>query len=285
MSDNQDMSNDDDFYDEDDLPALNKWKMAGMALAVVVVAGFGVGIWYAYDQGVKKGVQLAPPIIKADSSIVKKAPEDEGGMDIPHQDKKIFSVLTGDKEDEKVEKLMEAPEEATREAAPIDITETVPAKPSTKEAETLMAKPSQPTINDTSKTVAEAVEKPAEVAKTVEAAAKKAVAVPEKSVAMAKPVALPAKPVAASKKSDGDKFRVQLGAFRSMDAAEKAWVDLQKAHKSLLGDVPHVVQSIEIKGKGLFHRLQAGAYGEKVAANTLCQNLKAEKQDCLVAKN
>jgi len=282
VNENQDLGNDDDYYDEDDLPTLSRWKLVGAALAVVVVAGFGIGIWYAYDQGVKKGVQLAPPIIKADNAVVKKAPEDTGGMDIPHQDKKVFNVLTGDKAEETVEKLMEAPEEATREAAPIDITETVTEKSSPKETETLMTKPVQP---KQAERVIEVAKKEAKAPEVVVAEVKKAAEKPAKSVATPKALVSPAKTVVASKKATGDKFRVQLGAFRSMDAAEKAWIDLQKAHKTLLGQVPHVVKSVEIKGKGLFHRLQAGAYAEKVAANNLCQNLKAEKQDCLVAKN
>ena len=299
MSDNNQFEEDDDFYDEDDLPQLSRWKIIGAALAFVIVVGFGVGIWYAYDQGVKKGVQLAPPIIKADSDPVKKDPEDRGGMEIAHQDKEVFDVLKADKGEEKVEKLMEAPEEATPEAAPVDITETV--KEGTVNdinkdgAETLMAKPAE----DAAKMAPKAEDKMAKATEDAKEEAKKVVAekvekviepaakMPEKPAVKPAPV-VAAKPPAAPKKAAeiaSANYRVQLGAFRSVDAAEKAWTDLQKAHKSLLGTVPHRVQSVEIKGKGMFHRLQAGAFADKAEASSLCGDLKAEKQDCLVAKN
>nr|WP_246202020.1 SPOR domain-containing protein [Sneathiella aquimaris] len=80
-------------------------------------------------------------------------------------------------------------------------------------------------------------------------------------------------------------FRVQLGAFRSTDAAEIAWQRFQKAHEGLLRGIPHRVQEAEVKGKGLFYRLQVGAFADKASAGKLCADLKAEKQDCLVAKN
>lgn len=295
MSDNNQFEENDDFYDEDDLPQLNRWKIIGAALAFVIVVGFGVGIWYAYDQGVKKGVQLAPPIIKADSAPVKKDPEDRGGMEIAHQDKEVFDVLKADKGEEKVEKLMEAPEEANVEPAPIDITETVKEESGNDinkdGAETLMSKPA----SEATETMAKAEEKMAKaaddakesVAAKVQEVSKPAAKMPEKSAVKPAPV-VAAKPAAAPKKTDKTasvNYRVQLGAFRSVDAAEKAWTDLQKAHKSLLGEVVHRVQSVEIKGKGMFHRLQAGAFADKAGAGTLCTSLKVEKQDCLVAKN
>ncbi len=285
MTDNQNDEVDDDYYDEDDLPGVNRWKIIGGALAAVIVAGFGIGIWYAYDQGVKKGVQLAPPIIKADSSTVKKEPEDRGGMEIAHQDKKVFNVLKADKGEEKVEKLMEAPEEAIKEPAPVDITETVsenaPADKNEKGAETLMTKP---VVEEVKKVAEEAVK---EIAKKPEVKVAEAPKVAPKKVEPKKETVVASKPAAKTAKASSAtaNYRVQLGAFRSTDAAEKAWVDLQKAHQDLLGSIPHRVQSVEIKGKGMFHRLQAGAFAEKVGANTLCTSLKAEKQDCLIAKN
>lgn len=284
MTDNQNFEDDDDFYDEDERLPVNRWKIVGGALAVVIVAGFGIGIWYAYDQGVKKGVQLAPPIIKADSTPVKQQPEESGGMEIAHQDKKVFDVLKADKGEEKVEKLMTPPEAATQEPAPVDITETV-RKDDTAEtnkagAETLMTKPAAEVAEATKDVAPAAEEAKKDIVEKVEA-------VPAKKPTVA---ALPVKPkaekaVAVAPKAATGNYRVQLGAFRSTDAAEKAWVDLQKAHEDLLGTIEHRVQSVEIKGKGMFHRLQAGAFAEKVGASALCSSLKAEKQDCLVATN
>jgi len=286
VSDNHNFD-DDEFFEEEYVPTLNRWKLLGTALAVVIVTGFGIGIWYAYDQGVKKGVQLAPPIIKADTRPVKEKPKDPGGMDIPHQDKKVFDVLVADKEEEKVEKLMAAPEEVVQEPAPVDIPETktdAMAKGADK-AETLMAKP----VTKAEEKVAQLVTKPkapkiAEVIKTPEvtepaSATKKIepVIVQEK----AKVITAPVKAAATS----GPRYRVQLGAFRSSDAAEKAWLDLEKKHEELLGGIVHKVQSIEIKGKGIFHRLQAGVFEQKTAASGLCTKLKAQKQDCLIAKS
>ena len=323
MSDKYDLD-EEDFYDDDDLPTTSRWKLVGMGIAAVVVIGFGIGIWYAYDQGVKKGVRLTPPIIKADTSPVKKEPEQKGGMDIPHQDKKVFNVMETEKSEEKVEKLMAPPEKAVREAPPVDITENKSENAGKAEgaAETLMKK-GEETAKEVTRTVenvtanatrkvdavepskaddaAAAIEKLEEDTKPakekVESTVKKA-EVPAKRADVVKKeekpettpkavAAKPEKPAALPKKTatGAVNFRVQLGAFRSVDAAERAWERLQKKHASLLTDVPHRVQSVEITGKGLFHRLQAGAFEARNGAANLCENLKAAKQDCLVAKN
>jgi len=288
VSDNHKFDDDDDFFEEEYVPSLNRWKLFGTALAVVVVTGFGIGIWYAYDQGVKKGVQLAPPIIKADSSPVKQKPEDPGGMDIPHQDKKVFEVMKAEKEEEKIEKLMAAPEEVVKEAAPVDIPETAPKTAATgsDNAETLMAKPAEKAEDVAvvaQKKTADVAAMAKEATKAVEAP-KKVEPAPEKKVVAKPEVKAAAQPVVTAK-SGSSVYRVQLGAFRSTDAAEKAWLDLQKKHEELLKGVAHKVQSVEIKGKGKFHRLQAGEFADKTPASGLCSKLKAQKQDCLIAKN
>ncbi|MFT6558679.1 SPOR domain-containing protein [Sneathiella sp.] len=342
MSDNYNFDDDDDaFYDDEDIPSFNRWKLIGGALTVVIVVGFGIGIWYAYDQGVKKGVQLAPPIVTADTSPVKTIPEDKGGMDIPHQDKKVFSVLENEKEEEKVETLMSPPESAIPEPAPVDIseseTESAEAK-ADKQSETLMSKAeaaqkqaeeaaalaaaqaakvatelkkkqNEPVaavdatkMTDNTEPAAntsKAMEAPKSVADVKVADAPKLDAAKEVAEApVVKEAPKPVTPEPEAKKVVAEKpepakelrpedikFRVQLGAFRSTDAAEIAWQRFQKAHEGLLRGIPHRVQEAEVKGKGLFYRLQVGAFADKASAGKLCADLKAEKQDCLVAKN
>jgi len=303
VSDNNEFD-DGDFFEDDYVPTFNRWKLVGAGLAVVIVAGFGIGIWYAYDQGVKQGVQLAPPIIKADNSPVKEQPEDPGGMEIPHQDKEVFNVLNGEKEEEKVEKLMEAPEEVIKDPAPVEI-EKDEAQSGEGGAESLMTESKEETktiakeaaekveeaaeeVKEAASTAAQTVKEGAEEAvKKVEETTEKAAAAVEEKVAETLKEE-PKKIAVAVPKADeikGPAYRVQLGAFRSNDAAEKAWSDLQKKHAELLQGLPHKVHSVEITGKGVFYRLQAGAYANRDDANVLCGNLKKAKQDCLIAKN
>ena len=311
MSDNQEFD-DGDFFEDEYVPTFNRWKLLGTGLAVIIVAGFGIGIWYAYDQGVKKGVQLAPPIIKADTNPVKEKPEDPGGMEIPHQDKKVFNVLNAEKEEEKVEKLMKAPEVPVKDPAPVEIEQEDNAASSViGKAENLMKKAEDKAaeVAETVKEKAEEVnsaieEKVTEVAKAADQTAEKvsealpAVTPSPKANEAVKPETNVEKAIEAKKEAKkvavavptkptlkGPAYRVQLGAFRSTDAAEKAWLDLQKKHDALLQGLPHKVQSVEIKGKGMFFRLQAGAYAERGGASELCTNLKKVKQDCLIAKN
>lgn len=259
----------DDFYDGEDEPRMSRGKLVMAALAVLIVAGFGTGIWYAYDQGVKKGVQLAPPIISADITPVKEKPEDPGGMDIPHQDKQVFGVLKSGEGGEKVEKLMLPPEAAKQDPdAAASTTNEVTAKAIDKSEEKLLPKP------------AEKAEVVTETAKDIPVVqADKPEPKVEEKVAAKQPVPTPA---AKAPAATGPRYRVQLGSFRSKGAAEKQWKNLQSKYKSLLGKVDYRVQDIAVKDKGTFHRLQAGAYGSRSSANKLCDALKAQKQDCLV---
>src|SRR5690606_4633730 len=64
-------------------------KTIAAVVALGAVAAFGIGIWFAYDQGVKRGASGAPPLVRADQTPAKVAPENPGGMQIPNQDKLI----------------------------------------------------------------------------------------------------------------------------------------------------------------------------------------------------
>jgi cell division protein FtsN len=277
---------DDDFYDGDDEPRFSRKKLIGGVLAVLIIGGFGIGIWYAYDQGVKKGVQLAPPIISADNTPVKMKPEDPGGMDIPNQDKQVFNVLQSGDAPEKVEKLMPPPEDAIKD----EPTETAAVSDTEKAAdesklETLIEKATkdapaaESAASDTTEKADSADKAPEPVKKPEVIVEKVAPKVEEKKVEVA---AAPAPKKVAEPKTSGPLYRVQVGSFRSSDAAEKQWSMLSSKHKSLLSGLSYRVQDVDVKDKGTYYRLQLGAYGSRDSANKLCSDLKAQKQDCLV---
>lgn len=78
------------------------------------------------------------------------------------------------------------------------------------------------------------------------------------------------------------KFRVQLGAFRTADIAEEGWRRLSKKFPAILGKQPHYVIAVTLGSRGVFHRLQFGAFDTRAQAKSACARLKAKKQDCLV---
>jgi len=80
----------------------------------------------------------------------------------------------------------------------------------------------------------------------------------------------------------GGSARIQLAAVKSEALAKSEWAKLQKAHPSLLGALTLNVQTVDKNGAKLY-RIQAGPL-TKAQAKDLCSKLKAEKQDCLVAK-
>ncbi len=78
------------------------------------------------------------------------------------------------------------------------------------------------------------------------------------------------------------KFRVQLGAFKTADITEEGWRRLSKKFPAILGKQPHYVIAVTLGSRGVFHRLQFGAFDTRAQAKSACARLKAKKQDCLV---
>src|SRR5690606_13519246 len=95
----------------------------GLLTAIVVFAFAGI-LWYAYPQGAEKYTDVDVPVVKAEVSPYKFAPEDPGGMEVRHRDSTVFDSLETAPV-KKVEKILPAGE------APLDrktvLGETSPA--------------------------------------------------------------------------------------------------------------------------------------------------------------
>ena len=113
------------------------------------------------------------------------------------------------------------------------------------------------------------------------------VAAPEIGAPAAKPevVALgrPANAAAANPASGA--FRVQLLAMSSEQAAQRAWTDLAKSHRDLLGKLsPNVVRA-DLGAKGTVYRVQAGPLADRASADQLCGALAKRGTGCIVVVN
>ena len=64
-------------------------------VAVLSVAAFAGGLWFAYQQGLRHGGALTAaadvPLIRADERPTKVKPENPGGMEVPDRDKLIYT--------------------------------------------------------------------------------------------------------------------------------------------------------------------------------------------------
>lgn len=79
-----------------------------------------------------------------------------------------------------------------------------------------------------------------------------------------------------------DKYRIQLGAFRSEDVAMGQWQSvIGKAQDSLAGHEPQVERA-DLGEKGVYYRLQTNGFKTVSEAKSLCSSLKAQKLDCIV---
>lgn len=83
----------------------NRSLVISGAVFISVVALSGV-IWASYPSQNPLASDGAVPIIRADAEPYKYAPEDRGGMPIPHQDSTIFAAMRNDSPDRKVENLL-----------------------------------------------------------------------------------------------------------------------------------------------------------------------------------
>ena len=281
-------------------------RVLPMLIAGFALMAFAAVIWWAYGTETV-GDPGSAPLITAEEGAEKFRPEDEGGMEVPNQDKLIYSQIGGDEEggESQVERLLPPPETPLELAAPVVVDPVVEqgmelgsASGETAPAAMAEATPTQDAPAES--TVAEGAPPPPAVAtKTVEMPADQAAAStapePEKPApaesAESKVSEVPATPepkapvtaesapqVAAAPSG----FRIQLAALRSRDAAQAEWGNLQRRFPALLEQLQLNVQHVDLGDKGVFYRVQAGPLSDRTAAQSLCSRFKEQKQACLI---
>jgi hypothetical protein len=227
--------------------------------ALLVMALFAGGLWFAYMQGVRHASITAVadvPLIRADERPTKVKPEKPGGMEIPDRDKLIYTQKRA-----AVERLLPPPEKPmprpTASPAP-GAQSDAPAPPSSAVSP---GPPSTPAIP--------AATPPTQPQPPAKPAAKPAPA----SAAIANATtASPGKTGAA---------RIQLGSVRSEDAARHEWDRVKQANADVLGGVSATPVRADLGDKGVFYRIQTGPIAD---ADRICGELKRRNIGCIIAR-
>jgi len=80
-------------------------------------------------------------------------------------------------------------------------------------------------------------------------------------------------------------YTVQIASYRSEQEASAGWQTLATVQADLLAKLPHAVAKADLGAeKGVFYRLQAGAFSDRNAAKALCSDLKDHSIDCMVVE-
>ena len=78
---------------------------------------------------------------------------------------------------------------------------------------------------------------------------------------------------------------MQLVSLSSAEAAKTEGARLARAFSGLLSGLDLEVQEASVADRNRVYRVRFAPLGTKAAARELCQQLKAQAQDCLVLAN
>lgn len=252
---------------------------AGIALAGVV-GWFVLAPQYAQTE---KEI----PIIRRPQTAIKIKPENPGGMDIPNQDKNVYSIVEKkDVDNTVVENLLPKPEtpklpDIVPEVSDVDtnadnLDQIVDEVSETKTAETA-SKPDN--LEKNVKTPNNNVpDKPADL--LADSKNNKETAVKTEKIVSAKTETPVAAEVESAKTINGG-WQIQLIASKNKAAVEKTWTDLSGKFADLR-KLSHEIQASDLGTQGMFYRLRAGSFASKTEAAQACAALKAKGlRDCI----
>lgn len=252
---------------------------AGIALAGVV-GWFVLAPQYAQTE---KEI----PIIRRPQTAIKIKPENPGGMDIPNQDKNVYSIVEKkDVDNTVVENLLPKPEtpklpDIVPEVSDVDtnadnLDQIVDEVSETKTAETASKTESlEKNVKTSNNNVPD---KPADL--LADSKNNKETAVKTEKIVSAKtktPVAAEVEPA----KTINGGWQIQLIASKNKAAVEKTWTDLSGKFADLR-KLSHEIQASDLGTQGMFYRLRAGSFASKTEAAQACAALKAKGlRDCI----
>ena len=77
-------------------------------------------------------------------------------------------------------------------------------------------------------------------------------------------------------------FRIQIGAVRDRETAQREWRRMRQANADILGNMQLFIQRVDIAGRGVFHRIQAGPLPDANLAELACGQLRSRNMACFV---
>jgi len=232
------------------------WPLGAAAVAVIAIAGVA---WLVHDRTTATSASGEVPYVAAEAGPEKIRPQQEGGIEVPNQDIRVYNELNGSKPAKESEVLLPPPE------API----APPAVPSA-ESQTAAGTPAIPSVPAAPLDVAPAAgagTPPGDTSATASASQSAATAT----------VAEPVQTVTTT-----GAFRIQLAAVKSEDAAQAAWKKLMKTHPDVLKGLKLNVVKVDRGADGALFRVQGGPFADRNAAESACGKLKQKSQACLV---
>lgn len=246
----------------------------GMVVATAAV--LGAVMYYAYPREAAQQELAAAPIIRADAGPLKMAPDDPGGMPIPHRESTVFDAVGGAPE-RRVESLLPPVEQPLPRAEMFAGFKTE-LNDAPAEAE---AAADEGIVDVTPRDFDEVADyTPPVAAAPVETAKAEPTPVQAESAAKTEPAA--GLSVAAREPAKGTHF-VQLASVRDEAAARAEWKKLQATH-NVLGPLPLHVQRADLGERGVFFRIQGGPVSE-AEAREVCKAVQSKTPGgCLVVK-
>ncbi|MBT5185472.1 MAG: SPOR domain-containing protein [Kordiimonadaceae bacterium] len=84
--------------------------------------------------------------------------------------------------------------------------------------------------------------------------------------------------------SIGD-FMIQIGAFADKSIAEAYWASATSKYAKILTGIDPIYMRVDLGARGVLYRVRGGMLEDRSAAETVCESLKSNNQNCLVVSN
>jgi hypothetical protein len=306
-------------YDTDLEPERPRSRPLVVLLGIVVLAAFAGVVWVAYNQGIKQG-QSGLPVLTADAGptrIVPDAATSSPAID-PAPEKSYDRLMSAEPEGDQVNMLPKAeqprttpsPQDLATAPAPATADETgTGGKFGVKRTDFDAPGFAEPGMDSTVANINGKSEDITSALPTTATPPAKPIAPPPAPLAPVKPAtstqiaAAPAAPAPIAPKAEAPKAElapaetapaateskpvsgpaIQLGSFPNAGDAAQAWSKIKSTNQALLADVTPTFARAEIPGKGTWFRLRVSGFADKAAAQSVCQQLQASGQACIIA--
>ena len=243
-----------------------------LVLALGVLLIFAGVVWNTYRKGVR-ATEGGLPIIASDETPFKRAPDEQGGLEVAGQDKAYYDSMDG---------MGDPALQNVAARNPVDIRRRDPV---------LQGGPAAlPPIEEELETPSRIIYAEAEGASRAIVEEDQPIQIASATTALpAVESALPAVTEYETGAADigsrfvsNGAFQVQLSALRSEDAAQAAWTRFQNTAPDLFSGANLDIQRADLGARGVCYRLRIGAVDDRNAASGVCDDVKATGKDCMV---